>query len=189
MSITDLFLFKISFPFFNFADKFGKGHTHLRPQILEGVPFVICIHLNINSLITHQDNPLQEGIYVATIANNSNNCYKDYLMLSIFVFTSIFMDGQFQFCFTHCRPLRRIKNMWPTKTNDKQIDKHSSYPIVTEELQTKLKSSTAELPETYSSSKDCVVTPHLKQQDCLNSDMENDTGKSDFQFSSGSLEQ
>ncbi|ETE62969.1 Golgi-specific brefeldin A-resistance guanine nucleotide exchange factor 1, partial [Ophiophagus hannah] len=48
---------------------------------------------------------------------------------------------------------------------------------ITEELQTKLKSSTAELPETCSSSNDCLVTSHLKQQDCLNSDMENDTEK------------
>lgn len=63
---------------------------------------------------------------------------------------------------------------------DRQTDRYSSYPIVTEELQTKLKSSTAELPETCSSSNDCLATSHLKQQDCLNSDMENDTGKSDF---------
>ncbi|KAG8135077.1 hypothetical protein E2320_008127, partial [Naja naja] len=48
---------------------------------------------------------------------------------------------------------------------------------ITEELQTKPKSSTAELPETCSSSNGCLVTSHLKQQDCLNSDMENDTAE------------
>ncbi|XP_026566755.1 Golgi-specific brefeldin A-resistance guanine nucleotide exchange factor 1 isoform X1 [Pseudonaja textilis] len=48
---------------------------------------------------------------------------------------------------------------------------------ITEELQTKLKSSTAELPETCSSSNDCLVTSHSKQQGCLNSDMENDTAE------------
>ncbi|XP_039215978.1 Golgi-specific brefeldin A-resistance guanine nucleotide exchange factor 1 isoform X3 [Crotalus tigris] len=48
---------------------------------------------------------------------------------------------------------------------------------ISEELQTKLKSSTAELPETCSLNNDSLVTSHLKQQECVNSDMEKDTAE------------